>query len=171
MQVVFYFAGEITQVLDAIPWVRCASGNVFCEEMILATWQCQILSYIPSIWVLHSLLLSSFCVLYFTPLQITDIHIRTDSRWRCRNCGGQSSTFVLIDSNLINSSRDISLLQVHQVDDDTPAPSTRIITGNPALDGAVVGVGVGIIGWARHRLITGNPALWKRNYGAPDPNL
>ena len=21
-------AGEITQVLDAIPWVRCASGNV-----------------------------------------------------------------------------------------------------------------------------------------------
>ena len=28
MQVVFYFAGEITQVLDAIPWVRCASGNV-----------------------------------------------------------------------------------------------------------------------------------------------
>ena len=22
-------AGEITQVLDAIPWVRCASGNVF----------------------------------------------------------------------------------------------------------------------------------------------
>ena len=35
----------------------------------------------------------------------------------------------------------------HQVDDDdTPAPSTRLITGNPALDGAVVGVGVGIIG-------------------------
>ena len=28
MQVAFYFAGEITQVLDAIPWVRCASGNV-----------------------------------------------------------------------------------------------------------------------------------------------
>ena len=24
----FYFAGEITQVLDVIPWVRCASGNV-----------------------------------------------------------------------------------------------------------------------------------------------
>ena len=23
-------AGEITQVLDAIPWVRCASGNVSC---------------------------------------------------------------------------------------------------------------------------------------------
>ena len=33
-----------------------------------------------------------------------------------------------------------------QVDDDSPAPSTRLITGNPALDGAVVGVGVGIIG-------------------------
>ena len=29
MQVAFYLAGEITQVLDAIPCVRCASGNVF----------------------------------------------------------------------------------------------------------------------------------------------
>ena len=28
MQVAFYLAGEITQVLDTIPWVRCASGNV-----------------------------------------------------------------------------------------------------------------------------------------------
>ena len=28
MQVTFSFAGEITQVLDVIPWVRCASGNV-----------------------------------------------------------------------------------------------------------------------------------------------
>ena len=28
MQVAFYFADEITQVLDAVPWVRCASGNV-----------------------------------------------------------------------------------------------------------------------------------------------
>ena len=28
MQVAFCFAGEITQVLDALPWVRCASGNV-----------------------------------------------------------------------------------------------------------------------------------------------
>ena len=28
MQVTFSFAGELTQVLDAIPWVRCASGNV-----------------------------------------------------------------------------------------------------------------------------------------------
>ena len=31
MQVTFSFAGEITQVLDAIPWVRCASGNVLKE--------------------------------------------------------------------------------------------------------------------------------------------
>ena len=30
MQVEFYLAGEITQVIDPIPWVRCASGNVFC---------------------------------------------------------------------------------------------------------------------------------------------
>ena len=28
MQVAFYLAGGVTQVLDAIPWVRCASGNV-----------------------------------------------------------------------------------------------------------------------------------------------
>ena len=30
MQVEPPLAGEITQVLDALPWVRCASGNVFC---------------------------------------------------------------------------------------------------------------------------------------------
>ena len=29
MQVAFFSAGEITQVIDSIPWVRCASGNVF----------------------------------------------------------------------------------------------------------------------------------------------
>ena len=30
MQVAFFLlAGEITQVKEAIPWVRCASGNVF----------------------------------------------------------------------------------------------------------------------------------------------
>ena len=28
MQVEFFLAGEITQVKEAIPWVRCASGNV-----------------------------------------------------------------------------------------------------------------------------------------------
>ena len=28
MQVAFYLAGEITQVKEAILWVRCASGNV-----------------------------------------------------------------------------------------------------------------------------------------------
>ena len=28
MQMEFYLAGEITQVIDSIPWVRCASGNV-----------------------------------------------------------------------------------------------------------------------------------------------
>ena len=32
MQVTFYLAGEITQILDAIPWVRCASGNVLEEK-------------------------------------------------------------------------------------------------------------------------------------------
>ena len=28
MQVAFLLAGEITQVKESIPWVRCASGNV-----------------------------------------------------------------------------------------------------------------------------------------------
>ena len=28
-QVAFYLAGEITQNKELIPWVRCASGNVF----------------------------------------------------------------------------------------------------------------------------------------------
>ena len=28
MQVALYLAGEITQVKEPIPWVRCASGNV-----------------------------------------------------------------------------------------------------------------------------------------------
>ena len=31
MQVEFYLAGEITQVIDSIPWDRCASGNVSAE--------------------------------------------------------------------------------------------------------------------------------------------
>ena len=29
MQVAFYLAGEITQVKESIPWVRCASGNIY----------------------------------------------------------------------------------------------------------------------------------------------
>ena len=29
MQVAFFLAGEISQVIESIPWVRCASGNVF----------------------------------------------------------------------------------------------------------------------------------------------
>ena len=32
MQVAFYLADEITQVLDAVPWVRCASGNVIIDD-------------------------------------------------------------------------------------------------------------------------------------------
>ena len=28
MQVTFFLAGEITQVKESIPWVRCTSGNV-----------------------------------------------------------------------------------------------------------------------------------------------
>ena len=29
IQMEFYLAVEITQVIDSLPWVRCASGNVF----------------------------------------------------------------------------------------------------------------------------------------------
>ena len=35
MQVAFYLAGEITQVIESIPWVRCASGNV---SMVANHW-------------------------------------------------------------------------------------------------------------------------------------
>ena len=36
MQVEFYLAGEITQGIDSIPWVRCASGNVFMTPPLIA---------------------------------------------------------------------------------------------------------------------------------------
>ena len=40
MQVTFYLAGEITQVIDSIPWVRCASGNVLgkVQQFPAQTW-------------------------------------------------------------------------------------------------------------------------------------
>ena len=38
MQVTFYFAGESTQVLDALPWVRCASGNVWKWFLYVKGW-------------------------------------------------------------------------------------------------------------------------------------
>ena len=31
-QVAFYLAGKITQVTESIPWVRCASGNVYIVD-------------------------------------------------------------------------------------------------------------------------------------------
>ena len=40
MQVAFYLAGEITQVLDAIPWVCCASGNVYNLFVFLMCFLC-----------------------------------------------------------------------------------------------------------------------------------
>ena len=30
--VAIFLDAEITQVIDSIPWVRCASGNVYIEE-------------------------------------------------------------------------------------------------------------------------------------------
>ena len=41
MQVAFFVAGEITQVKESIPWVRCASGNVFRKDLrhnLFSTW-------------------------------------------------------------------------------------------------------------------------------------
>ena len=38
MQVGFYLAGEITQVIDSIPWVRCASGNVLFRQVVFFEW-------------------------------------------------------------------------------------------------------------------------------------
>ena len=37
MQVAFYLAGGITQVMDSIPWVHCASGNVFDQFSVFET--------------------------------------------------------------------------------------------------------------------------------------
>ena len=39
-QVAFYLAGEIIQVIDSIPWVRCASGNV-CESVSMSKPFCE----------------------------------------------------------------------------------------------------------------------------------
>ena len=34
IQVALYLAGEITQVKESIPWVRCASGNVLHQDCV-----------------------------------------------------------------------------------------------------------------------------------------
>ena len=41
MQVEFYLVGEITQVIDSIPWVRCASGNVFESNLRKIFLECE----------------------------------------------------------------------------------------------------------------------------------
>ena len=53
-------ASVSSPLISTIWCFRAYKPYIFCEDMILATCQCQILSYIPSIWVLHSLLL--FCL-------------------------------------------------------------------------------------------------------------
>ena len=51
MQVTFFLAGEITQVEESIPWVRCASGNVWydhhhcCQTVCQSVSPCQCPSY------------------------------------------------------------------------------------------------------------------------------
>ena len=39
LQVALYLAGEITQVKESIPWVRCASGNVWEEYHHWIFWR------------------------------------------------------------------------------------------------------------------------------------
>ena len=69
MQVAFYFAGEITQVLDANPWVRCASGNVSVEDLFNG-----IQSYCTGIAVTYHVLVSlSSPVLHMAEDSITTI--------------------------------------------------------------------------------------------------
>ena len=36
----FYFDGEITQVIDSIPWVCCASGNVYTNIFEIRNLAC-----------------------------------------------------------------------------------------------------------------------------------
>ena len=38
-----YQAGEVTQVMESIPWVRCASGNVFNENLFACSISCIIM--------------------------------------------------------------------------------------------------------------------------------
>ena len=49
MQVEFYLAGEITQVIDSIPWVRCASGNVFPQSFPLYFYNILSIDAVPSV--------------------------------------------------------------------------------------------------------------------------
>ena len=50
MQVAFYLAGEITQVKESIPWVRCASGNVFSSIHLFKSsmWPFEVF-YVPDV--------------------------------------------------------------------------------------------------------------------------
>ena len=44
-------AGEITQVIDSIPWVRCASGNVYYKDTFVAKFCWQDLLTFPPIFL------------------------------------------------------------------------------------------------------------------------
>ena len=46
MQVSFYRAGEITQVKESIPWVRCASGNVYFYFYMFLTSPASLFPYL-----------------------------------------------------------------------------------------------------------------------------
>ena len=57
MQVAFYLAGEITQVTESIPWVRCASGNVYLLSMLVCFGlRHGRLCNIAKVWTLSTLL-------------------------------------------------------------------------------------------------------------------
>ena len=60
LQCSFVRPSSVTPPLISTKWCfRPYKPYIFCEDMILATCQCHILSYIPSIWVSHSCTKSS----------------------------------------------------------------------------------------------------------------
>ena len=64
MQVTFILAGEITQVKESLPWVRCASSNVLLTiykafDMLLKQANYQLTEHTQSPDVLVELLLSN----------------------------------------------------------------------------------------------------------------
>ena len=109
MQVEPPLAGEITQVLDAIPWVRCASGNVL-QNALKLHFRCGVCSDLvlfdndaiavhlksgnhprishkdynryPEIYILpkHDQALPEIFVEYSELLNVQDLHVRFKTR-------------------------------------------------------------------------------------------
>ena len=84
MQVAFYLAGEITQVLDSIPWVRCASGNVFGKFH-----KAMIVFYVNLFGIQYVNIIYHF-IFHFKMLQLgnqerSDFKAMVDTAQKCKN--------------------------------------------------------------------------------------